>query len=216
MSKQPRRYVVRQGDTLLRIALTFGLEPERIWREPKNAALIDKRDPDMLAPGDVLYLPPPPPPSLRVTPKTSNKFRAKLPEIEIRIAFHSERGPLAGERYELTGIAQPPINGQLDGLGALSVKVPVDIEELELTLVDRNVKHTISVGHLDPIDEPTGVEARLIHLGYGPIGQADPFVFGGDESLARAVEAFQRGHDLEPTGNAGETTQHKLRDVHGC
>ncbi len=212
-----KRYVVRQGDTLLRIALAFGLEPRRIWDEPKNAALVKKRDPDMLAPGDVLCIPPPPPPALELAPKTSNRFRAKVPEVDLRVAFHGERGPLAAERYELRGLGEEPVKGRLDALGALALKLPLDVEELELTFVDRQVKHAIAVGHLDPIDEMSGVAARLVHLGYGPVGRpGDPFVFGDDESLAEGVSAFQRGAGLEPSGVAGDDTRSRLRAIHGC
>ena len=51
-------YVVRQGDHLRSIAFSRGLDPDAVWQGDANSTLRKQRpNPDLLAPGDVLFLP---------------------------------------------------------------------------------------------------------------------------------------------------------------
>lgn len=217
VSDAPKPYVIRQGDTLLRIALAKGMEPERIWDEAKNKKLKEIRDPDILAPGDILHIPPPPAPSLSLAPQTSNRYRAKVPEVEVEIIFHGEAGPLANEAYKVTGIEEDPIEGTLDGTGTFKKKVPVFLEHFTIAFPEREIEHTVWPGHLDPLDVTSGVLQRLLHMGHGPIAQkkGDPFVFTDTDAEKAAVSGFQDAHGLEKTGFADEKTQEKLKKKHG-
>jgi hypothetical protein len=80
------------------------------------------------------------------------------------------------------------------------------------------VEHTIWVGHLAPLDQEIGVDARLAHLAYGPVGDrlGDPHTFLDREARAATIKAFQAAFGLEPTGFADETTQEKILESHGC
>lgn len=210
-------YVVRQGDTLLRVAVARGLEPNKIWDHEKNRELKELRDPDILAPGDVLQLPPAPPPTLQLNPKTSNKFKARVPEVEVSIAFSSEAFPLANEEYKITGVGEDPIEGTLDATGTLKIAVPLFLEHFTVAFPKRNVEHEVWPGHLDPKDLQSGVCQRLTHLGYGPVAprRGDPFVFADPEVQRAAIMGFQKAFGLEPTGFADEKTQETLKTKAG-
>jgi N-acetylmuramoyl-L-alanine amidase len=74
----------------------------------------------------------------------------------------------------------------------------------------------IKIGHLDPVDELSGQQARLNNLGYF----AGPFEEKSEEEnktmFLSAVEEFQCDHSLVVDGKCGPNTQAKLKQVHGC
>ncbi len=73
-------------------------------------------------------------------------------------------------------------------------------------------RYELAIGHLDPVDEVSGVQARLRNLGFdcGEIdGVAGPVTRG-------AIERFQHANGLAVDGVAGPATRRKLEEVHGC
>ncbi len=53
-------YVIRQGDHLAHLAHKFGFDPQAVWQDGSNDELREARpDPNILCPGDVLYIPDP-------------------------------------------------------------------------------------------------------------------------------------------------------------
>jgi N-acetylmuramoyl-L-alanine amidase len=70
----------------------------------------------------------------------------------------------------------------------------------------------VNIGHLDPINQMSGIQGRLNNLGYnsGPVdGIRGPIT-------TAAVKAFQKKHKLAVDGIPGPITQGKLKEVHGC
>jgi N-acetylmuramoyl-L-alanine amidase len=70
----------------------------------------------------------------------------------------------------------------------------------------------LQIGHLDPVEETTGIQGRLNNLGFD-CGEVDGII--GPQTEA-AVRAFQDEHSLEADGIPGPKTQAKLKEVHGC
>ena len=68
----------------------------------------------------------------------------------------------------------------------------------------------VQLGHLDLVEELTGVRARLENLGYhcGTDNQSD--------GVAEALVAFQKQNGLTPDGKPGPETWAKLQELHGC
>lgn len=217
MDDTPKPYVIVPGDTLLRIALLHGVPPSEIWDHEKNSAMKARRDPEMLAPGEVLFLPKPKPSSLQVTPRTTQAFSAKVPKAKVYLAFEGATGPLAGEAYEAHGLAQEPIKGSLDGGGKVSFDVPITLERFTLVFPKRHVSHEVWPGFLAPTDTPPGRRQRLLARGHLPIGHdaVDPFVYPTVDTERAALRGFQRAMGLEETGSPDTPTEKKLRDLHG-
>jgi len=70
----------------------------------------------------------------------------------------------------------------------------------------------LAIGHLDPIEEVSGIQGRLHNLGYHP-GPVD-----GNEGPATraALERFQEARDLTVSGEADSETRSQLKEHHGC
>src|SRR5262245_21243553 len=103
MSEDAKPYVIQPQDTVLSIALLHDVDPQLIISHEKNTEMFQQnnRDPHMLAPGEILYIPPAPPPTPSVSPKTTNSFTAVVPKVHIHLQFESEKGPLANEEFEI-------------------------------------------------------------------------------------------------------------------
>lgn len=223
MSESTTPYVVRQGDTLLTIALAHGLDPGVIWDDPKNVELVrvKRRDCDMLSPGDVLYLPAKAPPEPGAALGSRNRYCGAIPEVEVRFAFWNERGPMANEPYEVTGVGdakREPIKGSLDALGLFKVVLPAGLKEFKLRFPKQNTEHRVEVGRLNPWNERSGMRRRLLHLGYRSVRQMDglPPDIADPESERLTIEWFQRAQGLEPTGHPDEGTLAKIALLSGA
>jgi peptidoglycan hydrolase-like protein with peptidoglycan-binding domain len=115
--------------------------------------------------------------------------------------------------------------------GRIEQSIPIMAERAQLTIKDAqtpvmDVVMPIKIGHLDPVEEVSGQQARLNNLGYS----AGPFLGKTEEENAAlfrsAIEEFQCDHFPEPRrpdgvpvevdGICGPKTQQKLKQVHGC
>ncbi len=202
-------FVIRQGDHLAKLAYELGFDADEVWNDPNNAALREKRKPNLLHPGDVLQVPDQPKKELRFEPSKKNGYRAKVPTLDVHLVFADEGGPMKDEPYEVRGIDAPA--GKTDAAGKLTLKVPVNVRELVLHFTKRNVVHTVQVGDMDPIEEISGVDKRLQHLGFLP---PPP---NGDSALRRsaAIRAFQASAGLPVTGAIDDDTRSALVTAHG-
>src|SRR4051812_22235700 len=168
-----KTYVVEQGDYIARIANQNGFGDYRtIWDDPLNADLKQlRKNPNVLFPGDVIAIPDPEQrKESRVTGK-KHVFATTVKPIRIRIVVEDlyER-PLANTACELK------INGETlplttDDRGMIDQVVAPVVNTAKLifhgadsTLDELDI--TLYVGHLDPVDRPTGQRARLNNLGY--------------------------------------------------
>ena len=207
-------YVVRQGDYLAKIAHQLGFDADVVWGDPKNAEIKKKRDPSMLQPGDVIYVPTETPkPDLSVTEGDSHAFQAQIPSITVSLVLQDGEGPIAGEPYVINGLGDP-VKGTTGGDGGLTFTATVLTREVELVLEKRNVKYPVLIGDMDPLEEASGAKKRLDHLGFR---DPDAGENGADETLSPAVlQAFQAAHALPVTGELDAATLAALKDAHGC
>jgi hypothetical protein len=204
-----RSYIVRRDDYLERIARALGCAAAAIWNDPANAALKALRqDPDLLHPGDVLQVPEPaPPPRRALAIGATNRYVAPVEPVRVRIAFRHEDAPLAHERYRIDGLDHAREGVTNDG-GELAFDASVDTREVLVAFPDRGVAYRAIVARLDPVEEPSGLRARLANLGF--------LRWNGDEDEVRvALTAFQRAQGLEPTGTPDSATRAALVAEHG-
>lgn len=205
-----RIHVVRQGEHLASIAWRARVSAEAIWDHPANAALRRlRRDPNVLAPGDVLTLPDPVSRRLTVTPGDHHRFVTQVPRVTLDVSVGDEHGRWSGEAFRVEG-AGAVITGTTDGQGVAHVEVPVDVPSVQLVVPGRHRRLRLDVGHLDPIDEEGGARARLANLGH--LRATPP---GVPDGLREGVEEFQRAEGLRPTGELDAETLETLSRRHG-
>lgn len=209
-----RPYVIRQGDFLKRLAHRMGFDARTVWDDPANAELRAKRpNPSMLHPGDILQVPDAAAEGMRIAPGEAKSYRAVVPTVEVRLALVDAEGqPLARAAYALEGVGGEPTNGTTDGAGVATLTLPVHVETCRLVFADHAVR--VRVGHMDPVDEPSGVLKRLAHLGYvRGIGDLDHPRLAA--RIRQALHRFQVDERLDVTGEADGATRDALVARHG-
>jgi hypothetical protein len=206
-------HVVKQGEHITRIAREYGLvKPELIWDHPQNANLKKQRqNMNVLFPGDQVFVP-------EFEEKEDARATGKLHQFQVersplklvlKIRDESEK-PLTATPCRLN-VQGKLVDKTTDGEGR--IEEPIDPLAEDAMLDIAGVQVPIKIGHLDPVDQRSGQQARLNNLGYdaGPIGGAD------EQRFLSAVEEFQCDAGIKPvTGVCDGATQTKLKEVHGC
>ena len=106
------------------------------------------------------------------------------------------------------------IEGTTDGDGYVDCEIPPKASVGRLVLAPGTPDETevrVQLGHLDPVDEVSGVKQRLRNLCF------DCGDHGDEETpeLGAALRAFQSKHGLEPTGELDDKTRAELKKAHG-
>lgn len=207
-------YVVKQGDYLEKIAHALSFDPGTVWDDPKNADLKKNRDPNLLHPGDILYVPDRKQQWLPLKMGTDNLYVATVPRTSVRLAFKYIDKPRANEPYVIYGMGEPE-EGTTDGDGLVEIKAPVHIREIQVSFPDSRVTYPVQIGDMDPIEETTGVRKRLQHLGYGAgAGTGEDLEDDLEAADKLAILAFQQDQGIEPTGALDDATRAALAKAH--
>ena len=198
------------GDSIPSIAKQNGFFWETIWNHPQNAALKAKRkDPNILFPGDQVFVP-----DLALKEETRgtnarHKFKLKGEQVKFKLQLLMLGEPRKNEAYTLL-VNGKIYKGTTDGQGKLEQVVPADAQNGTLLLRGGKEKYPVNFGHLNPIDEISGVQQRLNNLGF-QAGSED-----GQQSgqLKAVLTAFQTKYKLNPTGEIDGATKAKLSELH--
>ena len=217
-------YTVVQGDHGPKLSFLNKLEKwKTIWDDGKNATLkTDRPDSELLLPGDQMWIPP-------AEKKEDNKETGKQhpyvqQETTIKLQMRLLNGQhkaYASTECKITVDTDPEVTKTTDGDGKFTVEnVKADAKVAVLKYLGRTVELTI--GCLDPIEEPSGVKARLKNLSYIP-GDIEGTVDGTldtDQELKDGLKAFQSQYKTEcgkePDGVMDDKTRKALKDVYGC
>ena len=118
--------------------------------------------------------------------------------------------PRANESYTLI-VDGNLLSGTTDDDGRLEQTVPPDAKKAKLLVGEAQDEYILNLGHVAPVDEVAGVQARLNNLGFYS-GKLDGVL--GPETKA-ALKCFQIKYELSESGELDEVTKNKLLDVHG-
>jgi hypothetical protein len=123
---------------------------------------------------------------------------------------------MKGETYVVRGLGEDDKEKTTDGNGNIAFEASVHVRDVEVHFPVRQLTRTVSVGGLDPIDEPSGLKMRLAHLGFYTPQPAPGGGFGRDDNrLQAAVMAFQSANNLTPTGHCDDATSAAILAAHG-
>jgi len=216
---RPAAYTVEQGDSISSIAQLYGHLPDRLWTCAENAALKDARaSRDILYPGDTVHLPAPRRATVAAQVRQAYRLRRKGVPALFSVRFlDSAMAPRTGLPYacdvdNARGQVLPRQTGTTDGDGAIRVGVPLDATQARVCLTvdgDEEV-HVFRLGHMDPIDTDSGVQARLVNLRYLRIDPERDLAADTRAALLR----FQHEHGLAETGDADDATRAALQQAH--
>lgn len=203
---------VAQGDCVLSIAESYGFFWETVWEHPNNAELKKKRkDPAILYPGDVVFVPDKRIKEVSEPTNQVHKFKLKNSPAKFRLRLLDDSDEPRKNLNYILEIDGKEFKGTTDGNGAIVVSIPPNAKNGKLILEDENEEYDLFLGHLDPIEEITGIQARLKGLGH----------YNGETSktitpaVEQAIKDFQTANDLEPTGEINDALKSKLESVYG-
>ncbi len=206
----PANVAAAQGDSIDSIAFLHGLAPATIWEAPENAALRALRgDPNVLFPGDRVFVPGLRPGGVSAVTGRRHVFRRRGVPSKFRLQLLKYGQPRANLAYRLE-IAGCVHAGTTSAEGRLEHWVPANAGPGRLILSEDET-YDLFIGHLDPVTEDSGLDARLVNLDYLENG-----VPVTPEARADALARFQIAADLPPTGRADEATRAALVERHGC
>lgn len=204
-------HIIEQGECLSSMAYANGFFPDTIWKHGKNAALKEQRkDPNVLLPGDQLYVPDKRCKEVSCSSDARHRFRRKGVPNKLRVRLLDCDEPIANARYTLE-VDGRCSKGKTNGEGVVEAAIQPGARRARLVIPERKLEYFFNLGHLDPADTVTGAQARLNNLGHhaGPVdGVLGP-------RTAAALRAFQRKHNVPVTGKLDGDTIRRLIKVHG-
>ncbi len=205
-------HTVKQGECLSSIAVKYGHLPDKIWDDSKHAKLKEKRkDPNVLYPGDVIFVPDKVEKEESGGTKQRHRFRKKGVPAKLRLQLMDDDEPRANENYILEIDGNQNL-GTTDGDGKLEHKIPPNAKDARLILCEGEEEYVLKLGNMDPSAEIFGAQARLNNLGFG-CGKESGVI---NKETKTALQRFQEHHQLEVSGELDEATSNKLIKVHGC
>src|ERR1700752_2278889 len=163
-------YEVQPGDCLSSIAFEHGFRWQTLWNLPENGELKRvRKSPHILLPGDRVFIP-----DIRTKDQSgstdqNHPFVVKgVPEL-LQIAItDDEDQPQTNWPYTLVIDDGKEIKGITDGSGMIKHAILPNARRAFLRVGEGvNLRaYDLQIGHLDPVDETSGLQARLLDLGY--------------------------------------------------
>jgi len=205
---------VSPGQCVVSLAEASGHFWQTIWEHPGNTELRRLRGrPNMLVPGDEVFIPPLRGKSVTAGAGQRHVFRRKgVPTfLHLRIAY---MGQARAHKPCLLKIAGRELTGMTDKDGLLTIALPrgASIGELTVGEGEDARTHRVHVGELQPPQSLVGIQERLHNLGFatGELnGRLSP-------ATQKALRDFQRQWGLAETGTPDAQTQARLVEQHGC
>jgi len=203
-------YKVKQGDCISSIAERHGLFWDKVWNHPKNSRLKEQRkDPNVLYPGDILFIPEKDKREESGGTEQRHRFKKKGTPAKLRLQIMEDDQPRANVDYTLV-IDGQIFSGTTDGDGKIEQSIPPNAKKGVLIL-ENDTPISLQLGHIDPIEMITGVQQRLLNLGFdcgGVNGNLDP-------ETKKALREFQETYGLTVSGELDTPTKDKLLQKHG-
>lgn len=201
--------IVESGDTVAGLAARNGFcDPRILWNAPENAELRSRRNVDILAPGDEIYVPPRELREVKIATGRRHTLRVTRCLVRLRLLLRDVMGK---PRADVSAVLE--VDGKredlvADGDGMIELEIDPNARGAVLTVDGQ--EYELEIGKLAPIDGEEGMTNRLRNLGYLVDGMRDEV-----EALRLAVELFQVDHGLAVDGSL-DSIREKLEEVHGC
>ena len=194
------------------IAEANGFFWETLWNHPDNEGLKAKRqDPAVLFPGDKVFVPVKRPKEMNEPTNQVHKYRVKNVPAKLKLRFLDDSGKPRTNLQFVLDVDGKEFTGVTDGEGAINISIPPNAKRGRLVFESENEEYDLPLGHLDPVDEISGIQARLKGLGHYQ-GETTGTL---DEKTQAAIREYQTSAGAEPTGEIDESIKGKLQDAYG-
>jgi hypothetical protein len=206
-------YSVKQGDCIESIAFEHGLFWKTVWNHPKNLNLKERRkDPNVLFPGDVVFIPDKEEKQEPGVTEQRHRFKHKGVPSKISIVLEDVKGQPRRDVDYVLQIDGQLFHGKTDAAGRIQHPIPPNAQRGKLTIGNGpgREEHELQLGHLDPVTEISGVQARLKNLGFD-CGQSGSTI---NDQTREALRRFQVKHKLQETGEPDQATCDRLQQEH--
>ena len=213
------KHVVVQGECLSKIAKAYGFSDWRIiYNDAQNASFRQKRpNPNLIYPGDEIVIP-------DKTLKVESDASGKVLKLEVTppkktfinlVLQNPDGSPMRSVEYALfVGDTLEARTTKNDG--SLEQEIPPDIDSGEL-MVSKDADDTdpvtlqLAIGHLNPIEQTSGIKGRLLNLGFF-FGTVDEIL---DTETETAIRAFQKNQSIAEDGKITDGLRSRLRNAYG-
>jgi len=205
MSKQHK---VSPGDCIASIAFANGFAPDTVWDHEANRALKEKRkDLHQLVAGDQVHVPDLRQRVLKLATDRIHTFRRRAVPETLKMRLLDENEPRKHLDYfiEIAGVRTA---GRTDGDGWIEHRLSPGVKEVTL-LIGEHEQLDLEVGALPPLDQESGIVARLRNLGYLDSEEVNP------HQLRNAIADFQKDNKFDTTGLLDDQSREKLAAQHG-
>jgi len=207
-----KQHKVKQGDCISSIAYKYGFFPDTIWNDSKNSKLKqDRKNPNVLYTGDEVFIPDKREKTENCATEQRHRFRKKGALAKLRVRIQRNNKPVSNAEYTLD-IEDKLYKDKTGDDGLIEQSIPPDALEGKLTFHKANIEFNLQLGNLDPVEELSGVQARMKNLGFDP-GPIDGKM--GPRTRA-ALRDFQEFYELKETGQVDEETKKRMQDLHGA
>lgn len=215
-----KKHTVVQGENLTRIAKKYGfVDYKDIYGHASNVDFRALRvNPSNIYPGDVLTIPDLQKGKQSATTGGKSSYKLNSSAVEtLNIKIQDINAVVYSELKVELLVEGSVIDVEIGNDGVLKVEVPERAEKgiLKLFLNEKVDDPThvfeLLLGHLDPVEAVSGVQARCNALSFN-CGDVDGIM--GDKTES-GLRAFQDEYGLEVDGIPGPLTQDKLRAVYG-
>lgn len=242
----PIDYEIVQGDCIDSIALRCGFFPDTLWNHGSNAELKRlRKDPNVLFPGDKLFIPDIQIREVDKPVEKKHKFRRKGIPAKLHLRFLKPKDPPPpkeepeGAGDESNYVDPDPAadaKQEMEPIANAAFRLDVDGTEITKGQTDGDGRVKISI----PPDAVSGLftfypgtpKERVIPLS---LGEMDPVetIIGARKRLSNlgypctivneltpelkdALASFQRDNGLKAKGELNDETKAKLKEKHGC
>lgn len=204
-------YIVKDGDSVAKLAEQHGLTEAKIWDHERNRALKDLReDPNLLVAGDTLFIPDREQRWHSAAAGQRHSFRRKGIMAVFKLQLYDGDQPRANQDYTLK-IDGRLYTGTTDGDGKLEQKIHPGASEATLRFGGEGGETIVlALGRLDPANTVRGMKSRLKNLGYD-VGTVNGTA---DAALRAALIEFQASQRLTQSGTIDDQTVAKIREIH--
>ena len=204
---------VKQGECISSIADKYGFHTDTIWNDPGNSSLKEKRKKlNVLNPGDIVIIPEKQLREKSIDTEQLHWFRKKVGRVHLKIKLLDEEGNPRSNISYILKVEELLKQDKTDAEGFVKAFIVPGAKDgtLTLDLGKHREEYKLNLGSLDQLDIPTGIQKRLLNLGYD-CGPPDGDI--GDRTK-EAIKSFQREKGLESTGELDEQTKKKLEEDH--